>query len=127
MGPDIRARRGVATRETPEQESARLEAERLMAVAGEEMFEILNRPVVQQAFKDLGKDYYNEFLKADSPAARQAAWAKGRALLDLAKELRSVLDRGRIAKHARQNRERNREARERRNKRHGIDEVQKEN
>lgn len=127
MAPDIRARRGVSSRETPEQESARLEAERLQAVAGEEMFEILNRPVVQQAFKDLGKDYYNEFLKADTPATRRDAWAKGRALLDLAKELRSVLDRGRIAKHARQNRERQREARERRQKRHGIDASRKEN
>ncbi len=97
-----------------------------MAVAGDEMTEILNRPIVQQAFKDLGKDYYNAFLKADTPASRRDAWAKGRALLDLAKELRSVLDRGRIAKHARQNREAQNEARARRSKRQGIDEARKE-
>ncbi len=126
MGPDIRTKRGVAGRETPEQEAQRLEGERLMAVAGDEMTEILNRPIVQQAFKDLGKDYYNAFLKADTPASRRDAWAKGRALLDLAKELRSVLDRGRIAKHARQNREAQNEARARRSKRQGIDEARKE-
>jgi hypothetical protein len=126
LDADIGALRGLATRETPEQEAARLEAERLMAVAGDEMHEILNKPVVKKAFADLGKDYYNAFLKADTQAARDDAWAKGRALLDLAKELRSVLDRGRMAKHARRNRAAAKEARERRNKRQGLDALGKE-
>lgn len=126
MDADIGALRGRAGRETPEQETARLEAERLAAVAGDEMHEILNKPVIKKAFTDLGKDYYQEFLKADTQVARDAAWAKGRALLDLAKELRSVLDRGRMAKHARRNREAQKEARDRRNKRQGLDASGKE-
>jgi hypothetical protein len=113
--------------ETPEQTAARLEAERVMAVDGTEMQAILATPVMRKAMLDLGKDYYNQFLKAATPAAREEAWVKGRTLLDLAKELQSVVDRGRMAKHARKVRAAQEEGRKRRQKRQGLDVGPQEN
>jgi hypothetical protein len=106
-------------KETDEEKAARLEAERQCAEDGAKMEEILNEPLIKRAFADLGKDYYAAFLKADTAPKRREAWAKSKALYDLAKELRSVLDRGRMAKHARQIRQQQQEAAERRQKRRG--------
>lgn len=99
--------------------NARLDAERQAIEDGTKMEALLNEPVVKKAFATLGKDYYAEFLHADTPLLRREAWAKSKALFDLAKELRSVLDRGLMAKHARQTRISQKEAAERRQKRRG--------
>jgi hypothetical protein len=106
-------------KETDEEKAARLEAERQAAEDGAKMEVILNEPLIKKAFADLGKDYYAEFLAADTPQKRREAWAQSKALYNLAKELRSVLDRGTMAKHARQVRQSQIEATERRQKRRG--------
>lgn len=80
---------------------ARLDHEREDIDAGKVMEDFLTHPVVAKAFADLGKHYYGVFIDADDAEARDAAWAQSRALKDLAKELRSVAGRGRIAEQAR--------------------------
>jgi hypothetical protein len=113
--------------ETPEQAAAREEAERMVAVAGEEMDVLLRNKAFTNALKDVGKDFYQEFLKAGSDAERLNAQSRGVALLGLAKELRSVSERGRMAKHARKTRAAAKEAREARMKRKALDESPQEN
>lgn len=110
---------GATGKETEEQKAARLEAERQAAEDGAKLAEILEQPLIKKAFADLGKNYYADFLAADTPALRREAWAKSKALFNLAQELRSVLDRGMMAKHARQVRQSQLEAAERRQKRRG--------
>jgi hypothetical protein len=87
--------------DTEQARLARLEQERAEIENGKVMDEFLTHPVVAKAFADLGKRYYGAFIAADSPEDRDASWALSRALLDLAKELRSVCDGGRTAEHAR--------------------------
>lgn len=113
--------------ETPEQTAARAEAERQAAEDGTAVDDLFSKPIFKKAIVDLGKDYYQEFLKAKSDEERRDAHAKGNALLGLAKELRSVSERGRMAKHARKARADAREARERRRKTQALDETGQEN
>jgi hypothetical protein len=83
----------------------KLGAAELEAIAkGEELEKFLNTPTVKEAFSTLGKQYTAEWLNADTPEEREKVWALSRALLDVAKELRSVFERGRSAKTTRRKR-----------------------
>lgn len=113
--------------ETPEQTAARQEAERQTAEDGTAVDDLFSKPVFKKAIVDLGKDYYQEFLKAKTDDERRDAQAKGNALLGLAKELRSVSERGRMAKHARKTRAAAKEAAERRKRGKALDESRQEN
>lgn len=104
--PDIAA----TTKSQPisDREQAKLAAltdERQAIDDAERMQTILEDPLVAGAIARLGKKYYGAFLSAENRGQREDAWARGRALKDLAKELVSVIDYGRIAKHTRQQRQ----------------------
>ena len=98
-----------ASRETEDDKAARLENERQMIEDGEQLEKFLNLTVVKDAFAGLGKGYHAEWLGENEPEKRDLIWAKSKALLDLAKELRAVFARGRVAQHARQIRTANEE------------------
>lgn len=98
---------------------AALAIEREEIEHGKIMADFLAHPVISKAFADLGKVYYRRFVESNEPEARDEAWALSRALLDLAKELRSVIGSGRTAEHARQVRLRRERVNERRPKRRG--------
>jgi hypothetical protein len=114
--PDVNAV-PAASKETEEQRLARLEQEKQVIDDGEKLDQFLNHPVVGRVFASLDKQYHGEWLAETDPEKRDLLWAKSKALFDLAKELRATYDRGRIAKHARQTRERNEELRSKRRSR----------
>lgn len=68
------------------------------AADGDVVKKFLNDPVVKATIGRLSKKYYDEFVATKTPEAREGAWAKARALEDLAIELLAVVDTGTRAK-----------------------------
>lgn len=102
---------------TEEQKQQMLNEEGEAIRQGEELERFLNTPIVKEAFTRLGKAYTAEWLAAETVQERENIWALSRALLDVAKDLRSVFVRGRTAKATRQRRQARETAAEKRKQR----------
>lgn len=74
---------------------------------GQRLKNFLEDEVVRAAFGRLEQSYFAEFQNADTPAVRESVWAKQKALMDLARELRATVDRGTRAAADKARRERN--------------------
>lgn len=68
---------------------------------------------VKAAFTRLRERYGEDWLTGESPMDREAIWHKRRALDDLERELKSVVEAGQRASHMREVRERRLPARPR--------------
>jgi hypothetical protein len=65
--------------------------------AGHRIEQFLSDEEVQAGFTRLHADYYKAFRAAKTPEEREQAWAKARALDDLATELVASVQRGKVA------------------------------
>jgi hypothetical protein len=96
---------GRSTKMSDEILAARVAVETKAIDEFNELSKFLDTATVRNCFADLGKQYTAEWLDGVDVTAREETWAKARALLDLAKDLRSVYDRGRQAKATRRKRQ----------------------
>lgn len=72
---------------------------------GNRVEQLVADPAVKNAIRKLDEKYYQEFKNANDEQTRTAAWAKARALDNLAGELLAVVDNGKLAAHQRNTRE----------------------
>lgn len=70
-----------------------------------ELREILNQPIVKEAFMNLSLKYFDTFRSATIDDDRRDIWACSKALKDIGAELQIVIDRGEFAQELRARRE----------------------
>lgn len=70
------------------------ETEQKQISAADRVAAFLADDAVKGAMARLSRTYYEEFKKAATPEAREAAWSKSAALDDLATQLQAVIDTG---------------------------------
>lgn len=66
---------------------------------GDAVARFLSDPTIQGVMQDQKLLYFNEWVEAESPEARERIWAKARALDDIDTQLRAVVASGQRAKH----------------------------
>ena len=72
---------------------------------GDVMRSFLENPIVKDAFDRINKKYFAQFSSSDDKDEIQMVHARARALVDVARELRAVMDNGERAKGQRNARE----------------------
>lgn len=94
-----------------------LEQETKLIEHGKRMKEFVEDPAVREVFSTLEKRYFAQWGESQEPADREMLWAQGKALRDLAIELRAGVEKGKFAtsqratRQAAEERQREREAR----------------
>lgn len=84
---------------TPPKKEVDITADEAKAIqASARIEEFLKDPVIQGALEQLHKKLYEEFRAAAQADKRLEAWARAKALDDLANELKVIVDRGGLAK-----------------------------
>lgn len=64
---------------------------------GDVMRQFLEHPIVKEAFERINKKYFAQFSSSDDKDEIQMVHARARALVDVARELRAVMDNGEMA------------------------------
>lgn len=72
---------------------------------GKVLAEFIEHPVVRAQLSRLEQDYFLAWKGAKTPDEREAVWAKCQALTELAVALKAGVDRGKLAKHAKEQRD----------------------